>query len=543
MVTELVMANQVLADYPGLEKYREKGYEKGPLTAGNHTVFSDDGDSLLSTVIGYPKITLIKQEDDSEIPMISVIPLVNISFDKLSAALCIYPALPDLPGLREDNLEQLVEQAGIKHGIDASAVERALEIIAAGRVEIAELQIASGTKPGEGHDAYLVYNLEIGPIAGQLLPDGRIDFRERRIMVGVKEGQVVATKVPAVPGTPGKNVLGEIIESKSGKDIKVKTPGDVDFSPETMEVKALKDGVMSVVNEDTIKISSRHTVTSDVDFSTGNVESEGCLVIRGGIQPGFKIDCGGDLEISETVSSAQVNCGANAVIKGGITGKNSDVQIAGDADIKFIEQGKLSAGGIIVIRKQAYFSKVTSQSDIRCHPSSNIMGGSLIAGGHLTVGTIGSESSDTAIIAAGVDPERLLHYRDLQNQLETQQNEIIQWLQLHGRAKSRKVRKMEEAIDETKLQLLKINLIPGTELYSRGGAGKTREDIEEQNPMYHAGIDVDRIRVDIHGTAFPGTRILLGNRAMVLDKAVSKRQLKLSSDMKRIIALPLRSRD
>ncbi|MDX1315665.1 MAG: hypothetical protein R3356_09195, partial [Eudoraea sp.] len=118
------MANQVLADYPELEKYREKGYDKGPLIAGNHTVFSDDGNSLLSAVIGYPKITLLKQEDDSEIPMVSVIPLVNISFDKLSATLCIYPALPDLPGLREDNLEQLLEQSAIKHGIDPSAIER-----------------------------------------------------------------------------------------------------------------------------------------------------------------------------------------------------------------------------------------------------------------------------------------------------------------------------------------------------------------------------------------------------------------------------------
>jgi len=396
--------------------------------------------------------------------------------------------------------------------------------------------------PDKGSDSYLEYLLEIGPIAGRLMEGGTIDFRERRIMVGVKAEQVIARKIPAVPGAPGTNVLGEIIEPKNGNDIKITTRGDCEYSETTQEIKATKDGVLSVVNDQTIQVSSHHTVNSDVDFSTGNIQSEGCLVVRGSVQPGFIVECSGDLELGGSVMSAQVRCGSNGVIKGGITGKNSEVEIKGDADITFIEQGLLNAGGIVVIRKQAYFSQIKSKADIRCHPTSKIMGGSIVAAGHLTVGSVGSENSEPALLAAGVDAERLTLYNELKKELEHQQNEIIQWLQMHGRAKSRKVRKMERAVDETKMKLLTLNLIPGTEAHSRVGSGSSREEIEEQNPLYHAGIDVDEIRIDIHDNGYPGTRLLLGNRSMVLERIVSKRQFKLSSDMKRIIALPLRTR-
>ncbi len=239
--------------------------------------------------------------------------------------------------------------------------------------------------------------------------------------------------------------------------------------------------------------------------------------------------------------SAQVTCGANCVVKGGITGKSSELVVAGDADITFIERSTLAAGGSVVIRTQAYFSQISSQADIRCNPASIVMGGSLIAAENMTLGTVGAADSEPATIGAGIDPERLSQYRELRQNLSDQQDQLIQWIQLHGRAQSRKVRKMEREIEETRARLVAFNLIPGTELFSRVGSGSSRDELDEQHPLYHAGLDVEAIRIDLHGSAYSGTRILLGNRSLVLEQEVSRRQFKLSRDMKRIIALPLRS--
>lgn len=540
LVSELVLQGQQLADFPDFEQLSSKGYKKGALKAGSLTQFSDDGLSLQASVAGYPKITMEQQEKDLVIPVVSIIPLVNISFDKLYATLLIYPALPERTSLGSENLEELLQSSGVCHGIDQNAVEKAKRIIAAGTVEITEVPIAQGSLPDKGIDAHLDYAMEIGPIAGTRLEDGSIDFRERRIMVGVKEGEIIATKVPAVPGTPGMNVLGERIESKTGKDIRIKTLGDAHYSEESLTVKATRDGVLSIVKDSVIKVSSKQKIEGDIDFNTGNIDSEGCLTVQGSVQPGFKIKTGGDLNINGSIMSARVECEANCVIKGGITGKSSEVIVHGDADIKFIEQSTLTADGIVVIRSQSYFSQVSSKSDIRCSQSSITMGGSLIAAGHLTVGTVGSENSDSATLGAGIDPERLSHYQQLQQSLSDQQTQLIQWLQLHGNAQSRKVRKMEREIEETRAQLIRFNLIPGTELLSRIGSGSSRDEVDEQNPLYHSGLDVDTIRIEIAGTAYAGTRIMLGNRSLILEKEVSKRQFKLSRDMKRIIALPLR---
>ena len=542
LVPELVMADQVLADYPDFERFEKKGFSRGPIVAGPNTKFSENGTILLSNVIGYPKVKNLENDDGSKVPVISVTPLVKYSFDKLSALLFMYPSISDFHSLNEDNLEQLIADAGVKYGLDPEALNLAKNILRDGLLETSEIVIAKGVQPGQGTDARLNFELEIGPIAGLIDEEGRIDFRERRVMVAVEENQLIATKIPAIPGSPGQNVLGEMIEPKTGRDIKVKNYGDSFFSSETLEVRATKAGALSVVNNTIIKVSSRQLVNSDVDFNTGNLESNGCLSIKGSVQPGFKVYCTGDLEIGGSVMSAHISCDSNAVIRGGITGKNSTVTVQGDIDLRFIEQGELSCGGIVVIRTQAYFSPVVSRADIRCHPQSMIMGGSLIAAGHLTVGTVGSESSDPATLGAGIDPERLAQLRELRKTLKEQQNGVISWLQMHGGRRSRKLKKMEAEVDETKIQILKLNLIPGTEIFSRKGNGASREEIEETNPLYHQGIDVDRIRIEIHGTAYPGTRILLGNRSMTLEKAVSKRIFKLSSDMKRIIALPLRTK-
>jgi len=541
LVSELVLKGQQLADYPDFKQLSTKGYKKGALKAGTFTAFSDDGLSLHAAVAGYPRITM-QQEEDRVTPVVSLIPLVAISFDKLNASLLIYPPLPERKALRDENLEELLQSASLCHGIDQAAVEKAKQIIAAGRTEIIEVSIAEGTMPCRGRDAHLVYALEIGPIAGRCLEDGSIDFRERRVMVGVTEGEVIATKTPAIPGTPGKNVLGETIEPKAGKDIRIKTLGDAQYHEESLSVTATRDGVLSIVKNNTIKVTSRQKIEGDIDFKTGNIESKGCLVIQGSVQPGFKIKSSGDLKIGGGVMSARIECEANCVIKGGITGKSSEVTVSGDADIKFIEQSILSAGGIVVIRAQSYFSRVSSHSDIRCNRSSIIMGGSLIAAGNLTIDTVGSENSDPATLGAGVDPDRLAQYQELQLSLSDQQNQLIKWIQMHGNAQSRKVKKMEGEIEETRAQLVRFNLIPGTELLSRVGAGTSREEVDELNPLYHAGLDVETIRIDLTGTAYAGTRILLGNRSMVLQKEVAKRQFKLSRDMKRIIALPLKKR-
>ena len=534
-VSEFVKAGQCLADFPEFSKYAQKGFTKSPLQAGSFTEFSQDGNSLLACVAGYPRIDTPKQKDDEEpLTIISIEPLVEISPDKMQASLCIQPPVPGSTPLINENLSQLLEEAGVIYGMHPDAQQQAQTFISGLRNEFGKMIIADGKPPGISTNAEIRFELEIGPLAGRFLEDGTIDFRERRIMVGVRAGQHIATKIPVIPGSPGINVLGEAIEPGKANDINVKVANDAAFSEDDLRVTAVKDGVLSVVNNTIIKVCSRQLIPGDIDFKTGNVESGNCLSIRGSIQPGFKVAAEGDLEIGGSVTSATVSCQANVVIKGGITGKGSRIKALADVDIRFIEQGAIESGGIVVVRTQSYYSRITAVSDIRCQVGTKVMGGELIAGGNLTVADVGSDNCESTLLAAGVDAERLVLHKKLQDGIVQQQNDIIRWLQLYeGSGKSKKIRKMEEEVSEAKLKLLQLNLIPETGLFSRGGGDDSSDSGEETG-------DIDRIRIDVHGTVFAGTRIRIGNRSMVVDKTVSNRQFRLQKNLKSIIDSPLR---
>ncbi len=548
-VSEFVRAGQLLANFPNFERFSAKGFEKPHLEPGACAHLSEEGDAIFATVAGYPKLQKLSRADSPDpVILISVEPLLVIAPDAMQVRIAIHPPLENGHSLQGTELRKLLAEDTIVFGINNEAIEDVQNSLAEKDNEFKKFVIANGQGVGKSSDAYLRYDLEIGPIAGTLLENGNIDFRDRRIMVGVSAGQCIATKIPAVQGKPGINVYGKETLAIPGKDIKIQVQGDARFNEETMQVCATKDGVLSIVNNTIIKVLSHQTIATDIDFDTGNVESMNAITILGSVQPGFRVTVGGDLKISGSILSTSIICDGNLVVQGGTTGKNSTIHVKGDADVNFIEQGSLQCGGIVVLRKQSYYSEIAAGSDIRCHNLSIIMGGRTIAGGNITIGNVGAENSAPSIIAAGTVAERLAHLDELKTSINQQQDAIIQWIQRYrGSSTSKKIRQMEKQLAETKLMLLRLNLIPGTGKYSKVAGPEEESKIgdtnnAEQNEDYNSdgGIAIEDIKIDVVGTIFTGTIIRIGNRTMKLDKTVSNRQFKLNPNGKRILAVPLK---
>ncbi len=541
-VTELVMAGQLLADFPNFPRFAAKGFEKAPVEPGEYAELSKDEEAIVATVPGYPKVVKVRRKDQPDpVTVVSIEPLLQIPADNMQVTLAIHPPLPEGHSLHGCDLHALIAEQGIVFGIDPLAIQEVKSFLESREMEFKNFIIARGQDVGKSTNAFLRYDMEIGPIAGKLLENGTIDFRERRIMVAVTAGQCVATKIPASQGTPGINVYGQETPAPVGKDLKIEVLNDAKFSRDTLQVTATKNGVLSIVNDSIIKVCSHQIILSDIDYQTGNIESMNCISIRGSVQPGFRVTVGGDLEISGEVTSAKIVSQGNLVVKGGITGKNSVLEAKGDADINFIEQGTLKCGGMVVIRKESYYGDITAGTDIRCHQASKIIGGNLYTEGSITTGDVGSENCRPAFLAAGVIIERLLHFNKLKASVVEQQDAIIRWLQrYHGSSTSKKVKNMEKELADIKLLLLRINLIPGTGIYSR--AGGTEDEISEPGEEFSSagGIAIEKISLDVFGTIFAGTRIQIGNCSMINAKTVSGRQFKLHPNRKSIIAVPLK---
>ena len=543
-VTELVKANEILASFKNFAIYAKDGYEKAPLEPGENASFAEDGESVIASVAGYPRVVKKKIKGVSEpLTLISVEPFIIVSPDDMKAVISLHPPIEGAQPLTSELVMEIIEERGITHGIDETALSRIGEILDNKDIEFNKIAFAKGTSVGESFDSYLRFDMEIGPIAGTIQEDGSIDFRERKIMVGVDEGQCIATRIPAIYGAAGVNIFGEESPARTPVEIKVQPLNDAKFIAELHQVIATKAGVLSIVNNNVIKVLSHQVVSGDIDYETGNIDSRNCLTVTGSVQPGFKVAAAGDLKINGGVMSASITGDANLVIGGGITGKNSSIETTGDCDISFIEQGTLTCGGLCVIRKQSYYSKVTATGDIRCQPESIIMGGSLFAGGSITVFNVGGDDSIPSVIAAGVIASRLATYKDLKKSIAKQEEDIVDWIERYkGSSTSKKIRKMEQELADMKLQRLRFNLIPGTGLYSRV-AGPDDESVNSSDEYSaEGGIAIEQITIDVYGTIFKDTEIRIGNRNLRLEKTVTNRQFKLHPSGKRIIAVPLKKR-
>jgi uncharacterized protein (DUF342 family) len=518
------------------------GLRKALIEPGEYAYLNEEDEAIYSEVAGYPKITRFPSRTSSEmVTMISIEPLFIISKDNMRLTVALHPPLPGGRSLRDLDLQALLREHNIVYGIDPEAYQEIVDLAQAGDMEFKKIVLAKGQPVGECSDAYLDFALEIGPIAGTVLANGSIDFRERRIMVGISAGQKIATKVEAVQGESGIDIYGQESPGKDGRDLDVKLLNDATFDHQSNEVRATKDGVLSIVNNNVIKVLSHTTISSDISYETGNVESMNAITVQGAVQPGFSVKAGGDVKILGGVMSGVVNCSGNLVIHGGITGKNSVIACDGDADINFIEQGQLRCGGICVLRKQSYYSEIIAGRDIRCDKLTKIMGGKIYAAGDITLWDVGGGDAKPTILAAGVLPDRLEKLNMLKSNVVEQQEAIITWLQHYpGSSNSKKIKNMEKELAETKLQLLRVNLIPGSGFYSRVAAPPEEELENPEEFSDDDAIEIENIKITVHGTVYAGTQIRIGNRTLKLEKTVSGRQFRLHANGKRIIAIPVR---
>ena len=109
----------------------------------------------------------------------------------------------------------LLAKAGIREGIIESAVEKLCRNEDPNK-RLA-LTLARGKEVKNGVDSHFdpAYNADAKP--GSIRKDGSIEFRDRNIIIGVKENDLLGEFFPATKGENGTNVLGAEVEARDGE--------------------------------------------------------------------------------------------------------------------------------------------------------------------------------------------------------------------------------------------------------------------------------------------------------------------------------------
>ncbi|HHD63702.1 MAG TPA: DUF342 domain-containing protein, partial [Desulfobulbaceae bacterium] len=468
-ISELMTCGDLVAllesPRPGKEGMTVTGLPVAPdeppeieLTIGEHLDLDEQTGRITAGASGYPEI-LVCSKKNKVFMEIKLTPAVTIDSEKMVAELFLFPPLPGDPIPDRDQVIALLAEQGVIFGMNIPAIDELITRFATTHPLDGYIPVARGMMPVHGQDSHLRFVMDVGPIPGKIQPNGEIDFRERQLFIGIREGEIIAVRMAATPGEPGKNLLGEIVAPVPGRELPVKVSDDACFDEQTGEVRAVHSGVLSITGDNTIKVCAMQIISGDVNYGTGNISTRDALKVSGSVKPLFTVSANGDVDIEGNVESALIASEANIIVKGGILGEKSRLQAAGDIDINFIEHGRAFSDASIILRREAYYSRLHAGGDLHCDKNSRVIGGQLVAAGQITCGTIGSVNAQPGFVAAGVQPKKLQRMFDLQRKREKFEKKLVGLpSKSRGREPSKKLARLAKKFKKTTKYLNRIDL-------------------------------------------------------------------------------------
>ena len=341
--------------------------------------------------------------------------------DKMHATARFYPPANGGALLTPQDIVSELGKERIKVGVDQAQI---LSFIRDRRYAT-DYKIVQGREPVQGHDAKVQYffntNMNLRPKRNE---DGSVDYKDLNTIGHVEAGQKIAQLIPEDPGKPGINVFGEEIRPHSVKSGKLAYGNNITISEDGTVLFSDVTGHASLVGGK-IFVSDVYEVPADVDNSTGNIEYNGSVTIRGNVKGGFRVNAKGDIVVEGIVEDAVLSSGGQIIVKRGIHGMGKGIlQAKGNIICKFIENAKIISGGY-VDAEAILHSQVDAYSDVMVNGKKGFISGGVIRAGNLvTAKTIGSAMVTITQIEVGVDPLEKEHYMELQKKIKDYQGQI-----------------------------------------------------------------------------------------------------------------------
>ena len=237
----------------------------------------------------------------------------------------------------------------------------------------------------------------------------------------VNPGDRLMRRVPAVPGTNGTDIKGQVLVVESFPDILFNPNlqgAAQDLSDPDLLVATIAGqpglGSNGVFVNPVVEVSN-------VDLSTGNIAFEGTIHITGDIKSGMHLNVSGDVIVSGMMEAAEINAGGNVSVKRGIVGHagsqtDDNIQLASTAKIcckgsvqaQFMEYAHIQAGDSISIDVSALQCELVARNEVtvgkKGSRSGHIVGGRVQATNCVNAMELGSSAGVKTLVEVGFDP-------------------------------------------------------------------------------------------------------------------------------------------
>jgi uncharacterized protein (DUF342 family) len=371
--------------------------------------------------------------------------------------------------------------------------------------------VAEGTKPLNGEDAKIIYTFKTDHSQISLKEkNGRVDFKELNLVENVVEGQVLAKKVSAQKGQPGRTVTGKMLPAKSGKDVSIQFGKNVKLTEEGMVAIAETNGQVILTGE-RISVETINVIQGDVGVKTGNIVFLGTVIVKGSIDDGFNVKASGNIEVMGNVGKCDLDAEGDIIVHQGINGKMGGMVRSGKGVwSKFIQNSNINSGSIVVVSDGIINSQVSANEKIICQGKrASIVGGTLRASQEIMAKTFGSIAGGETILEVGYDPNSKQKLADLEEEKEAWEKELEEVERnLHTLENFKK--KLKDKMPEDKQKYLDELSQKKAEIQTKLQENKT--EISEIH-SYLASLKVTG-HISASGKVYPGVRIFVKDASL-----------------------------
>jgi uncharacterized protein len=452
----------------------------------------------------------IKVADFSKAPEPKI--QVSVTRDRMEASLQV-----DLPhGCRSISVEEIMEKikaSGVVFGINGEAAEEAH------KHHGYRTTCAKGQPQINGKDAAIKYciNTENKGRPAEL-ENGRVDYKDLNLFITVHEGQLLAEKIPPTAGINGTDVLGQPVLAKPGKD---------KLMPAGKNVQVVDNTIISnitgqlLIANNKINVMPSIEINGDVDLSTGNIEFEGSVTVRGSVQEGFSVKAEGNVEVCGIVSGCIIE-GKSVLIRTGIQGMNKGyVKAQENVVAKFIENATVIAGEDILVNDSVLNSRISAAKRVIVEGKRGlIVGGKIMAGEEIRAKVIGTQASRTEL-EVGVNPMLREEYQNIRRNFKKVEVSLDKAQKALTILKSMDQSSMSQNKKEMLLRLTK------TRFQLIGQSENMRKRIAEIERTFE---EMKFGRIKVSDVMFAGVNVVVGTQVKYIRKALKSASLYAEDD-------------
>lgn len=371
--------------------------------------------------IDYSSIDRLIQTQGSTGKMFAIARKINgsvevaVSSDKMEASVTMIPP----KGGKEvdvDDVKAALAMAGVRFGQKEDVIQN----IVAQAWYNEKVVVAEGTPSEDGQDGKIefLFNVEDAKPKPTMTEEGDVDYYELGVVSNVHIAEPLAEKTPPTTGKAGRNVLGEEIPARPGKDTPFPIGKNVTFSQENPNLIVSQIAGQPRLVQGKIHVLPVFEVKGDVDFSTGNISFVGDVIVKGGILEGFVVKADSNVSVYGPVSGCVIEAGGSVFLNKGMHGQDKGVIVAGeDVVAKFLEHTTVKAGGNIRVSDGLILSNVTAKKSIVAEGKKGvIVGGRVSAGEEVRARVIGNYMATPTEVEAGGSPKVREELRQIEEQ-------------------------------------------------------------------------------------------------------------------------------